>query len=406
MKPALIKTEEQYERALAHIDVLMSAETGSAELDELELWVRLVEDYESARYPIDPPDPIAAIRFRMDQQGLRPADLIPYLGSKSRVSEVLSGKRHLTLTMIRKLHEGLGIPAEILMMQPGRSLAPALDGVDWQSFPLKEIAKRGWFGDTVTTTRDLEERAEELLGGLIHAFESACPAAVALRQSALANAGPGSPALRAWMARIWELAAEVPADRFVSAAIDESFIAHVARVSRLENGPIVARDLLAEAGIRLVVEPQLPGTRLDGAALLCTPHTAVIGLTLRYDRLDHFWFTICHELAHFALHLTGEHSEVIVDDLEAQVTGGREEEAERFAAAAMISETDWSQFFAQPRITRAELTDFARMQRLHPAIVAGRFRRETGDYKRFFPLLGNRQVRRLFLDQHQLSRSA
>jgi len=92
--------------------------------------------------------------------------------------------------------------------------------------------------------------------------------------------------------------------------------------------------------------------------------------------------------------------------LEAHVTGGREEEADRFAAAAMISETDWSQFFAQPRITRAELTDFARMQRLHPAIVAGRFRRETGDYKRFFPLLGNRQVRRLFLDQHQLSRSA
>jgi HTH-type transcriptional regulator/antitoxin HigA len=85
--------------------------------DELELWSLLVENYEEEHFPIDPPDPIEAIRFRMDQEGLTRADLIPYLQSKSKVSEVLSGKRPLSLSMIRALHSGLKIPAEVLVQE-------------------------------------------------------------------------------------------------------------------------------------------------------------------------------------------------------------------------------------------------------------------------------------------------
>lgn len=111
----LIKTEADYDMALSRIDVLMDAKFGSPEGDELDVLVTLVEKYEAQHYPIDAPNPIEAIRFRMDQYDLKDKDLIPYIGQSGRVSEILSFKRKLTLTMIRKLHSGLQIPTESLI---------------------------------------------------------------------------------------------------------------------------------------------------------------------------------------------------------------------------------------------------------------------------------------------------
>ncbi|MFB3880488.1 MAG: type II toxin-antitoxin system HigA family antitoxin [Armatimonadota bacterium] len=119
-KPKLIESEAEYEAALARVDALMSARAGRVHRDELELWVHLIEAYEDQRYHIPEPDPVEAIRFRMEQQNLKPVDLVPYLGSKSKVSEVLNGKRALSMTMVRRLHQGLGIPAESLLGEPGR----------------------------------------------------------------------------------------------------------------------------------------------------------------------------------------------------------------------------------------------------------------------------------------------
>ncbi len=96
----------------------MDAEPGSADEEALELWGLLIREYEKEHYPIELPDPIDAILFRMEQAGLKPKDLIPYIGSQSKVSEVLNRKRRLSLTMIRALQQGLGIPAEVLLQQP------------------------------------------------------------------------------------------------------------------------------------------------------------------------------------------------------------------------------------------------------------------------------------------------
>jgi HTH-type transcriptional regulator/antitoxin HigA len=115
MRPKVIKTESEYAAALARIDKLMDARRNTPQGEELELLSLLVHDYEEKAFPIDKPDPVAAIRFRMQQQGLRPRDLVPFLGSRSRVSEVLSGRRNLSLKMIRALVSGLGIPAEVLL---------------------------------------------------------------------------------------------------------------------------------------------------------------------------------------------------------------------------------------------------------------------------------------------------
>lgn len=122
MKPHVIKTEEENDAALARIEELMELEPVPEVVDELELLSTLVELYEESAYPSAPLDPIDAIRFRMEQQELKQKDLIPYIGSKSKVSEVLSGKRSLSLSMIRKLNEGLGIPLGVLLGQDDAAL--------------------------------------------------------------------------------------------------------------------------------------------------------------------------------------------------------------------------------------------------------------------------------------------
>lgn len=115
MQPRIIKTETEYRQALQRIDQLIDAGPDTPEGDELQLWSMVVEAYEDVHYPILPPDPIEAIRFRMEQLKLRPVDLAPYLGGRSRVSEVLSGKRGLSIAMITALWQGLGIPLESLI---------------------------------------------------------------------------------------------------------------------------------------------------------------------------------------------------------------------------------------------------------------------------------------------------
>lgn len=115
MNVKLIKTEAENEQALARIEELMALEETPEIVDELELLATLVEMFEEKAFPIPSPTPVDAIRFRMDQQELKQKDLIPYIGSKSKVSEVLSGKRSLSISMIRNLHEGLNIPLEVLL---------------------------------------------------------------------------------------------------------------------------------------------------------------------------------------------------------------------------------------------------------------------------------------------------
>ena len=115
--PKIISDEAEYDAALDLIDSLMDASPGSSDEDQLKVWVLLVQEYEERCYPIDLPDPVDAIKFRMEQGGLTQKDMRAYLGSPSKVSEVLNRKRPLSLSMIRRLHRGLGIPAEVLIRE-------------------------------------------------------------------------------------------------------------------------------------------------------------------------------------------------------------------------------------------------------------------------------------------------
>lgn len=110
-----IRTEADYEKALSRIEILMDAEYGTTEGDELDILTTLVENYEAKHFPIPACDPIEAIRFRMEQMGLEAKDLTPIIGSRSKVSEVLNHKRQLSISMIRNLHAQLNVPYESLM---------------------------------------------------------------------------------------------------------------------------------------------------------------------------------------------------------------------------------------------------------------------------------------------------
>lgn len=115
MNIKLIKTEEDYQEALARLDVIFDAPLDSPDGDEADILSILIEKYEDEHYPIGPPDPIEAIKFRMEQMGMKKSDMAEILGYKSRVSEILNKKRKLTLEMIRRLHEKLNIPYETLI---------------------------------------------------------------------------------------------------------------------------------------------------------------------------------------------------------------------------------------------------------------------------------------------------
>ena len=121
----IIETPEEHELAMARVMGLMDADTqpGSQDADELDLLALLIERYERKQFPIDVPGPLDAIRFRMDQQGLKKKDLIPYIGSASKVTEVLNGTRNLSLNMIRRLTDGLGIPADVLIRDMSQETA-------------------------------------------------------------------------------------------------------------------------------------------------------------------------------------------------------------------------------------------------------------------------------------------
>ena len=119
-----IKSEADYDAALAEIDRLFDAPAGSAEGDRLEVLTTLVEAYESAHHRMPLPDPIEAIKFRMEQQGLTRKDLEPLIGTRTRVAEVLNGRRGLSIEMIRRLHDKLGIAADVLIRPSRRVSAP------------------------------------------------------------------------------------------------------------------------------------------------------------------------------------------------------------------------------------------------------------------------------------------
>lgn len=393
-----IRTAADHKAALRRINSLMDAQANTPEADELEVLATLVELYEEKHFPMDLPTPVEAIKFRMDQAGLSARDLIPLIGSRSKVSEILSGKRPLTLQMIRALHEQLGIPAEVLLYQPGATLPEVPEDMEWSKFPLKEMVKLGW----IEKTPNVVEQAEEVVRDLIDragGMNSLPPTLYRKNDSSRCNAKTNPYALQAWC---YQLLAEARKKKLLEVYQPGAITAEVARqlvgLSLFPTGPKLAQDFLSRYGIHLIYLPHLPRTHLDGAALLLPDGTPVIGVTLRYDRLDNFWFCLCHELAHIVLHLQPGSEGGFIDDLNLKRNEEdiREVEADEWAQKTLIPTKDWEENGILMNPTSSNVTFFSHQLGIHPAIIAGRIRKETNNYRLLNHFVGNGDVRRVF----------
>ena len=398
-----VRTEADYEPALERLDALMVLQNRSPDQqDELEMLALAIEAYERRATPIGSPDPIDAIRFRMDQAKLTAADVAPYFGGRNRVYEVLNGRRDLTLGMIRALNAHLGIPADILLGRPGASL-PGASAQDWNRFPVREMIRRGW----LPAVKSVSDKSEELMRSLLSAGFGSDTVVASFRRGARENAMADAHALTAWCGHAMKLSGEDrPLDRrFDTREVDgPAFMRELAKLSAEPDGPQRAVGRMREFGIRFVALRHLNRTYLDGAAM-CGPDGApLVALSLRHDRLDNFWFCLLHELAHVLLHLDnagGEGSPIYVDDMSLGQLGDnngeaqREREADAMAGDALLPPELW-QTFDTGRATALRIVALAREAEVHPSIVAGRVRRELGNYRRFAELIGNGMVRPFF----------
>ena len=391
MRIKAIRTEADHGAALERIDALMGASAGTPAGDELDVLVDLVEHYEEKHVPMGFPTPVAAIQFRMEQAGLAPRDLVPYLGSRAKVSEVLSGKRALTMRMARALHDHLGIPAEVLLQQAEEPDVGQLKSADWSKFPVREMVKAGWLPKAARSAG----RAGKYLTDLIRRAGCAQLQPAALHRKSNAKNDPW--ALEAWC---WQVLATANEDRprkaYVRGTITPKFLREVARLSVEDDGPLQAAQFLAKNGIALVTVRHLKRTYLDGAALKLADGTPVVALTLRYDRIDNFWFCLLHELAHVGRHLDSGEDTVFVDDLNLQTADVKESEADEWAVEAAIPRDMWESSSMQERPTPIAVVQFANKLHIHPAIVAGRVRFERKNFRMLSHYVGNGEVRRHF----------
>ena len=266
-----------------------------------------------------------------------------------------------------------------------------VDSVDWTQFPLKEMTKRDWFDlesgqSPASAVKDYFVKAAGI------EFVSALH-----RKKFFGGRKPNEFGLLAWQARILEKARERLSSQEISEfELDDSWLATLVELSLDEDGPSRAVDLLEKHGVILVVEPHLPGTYLDGAAMLSHEGNPVIGMTLRHDRLDNFWFVLFHELGHVFLHLSQSLRFDFFDEEDGTDSDEIEKEADHFALDAFASADDWEGCVSRFLVTPESVVRDAQNLGVHPSIVAGRIRRESNNYFVLHELLGSGSVRAQF----------
>ncbi|MBD8628471.1 ImmA/IrrE family metallo-endopeptidase [Oxalobacteraceae sp. CFBP 8753] len=203
--------------------------------------------------------------------------------------------------------------------------------------------------------------------------------------------------LLCWKAQITRRAkVEIEKSRIKYSPLNVSWLIDLVRLSKLENGPRQAKDLLLEHGIILIIEPQIQGMKVDGAAFLID-QTPVIGMTLLRDSIDNFWFTLLHEIGHVILHYRTGLSAGFFDDTETTDVDELEEEANKFSANMLIPEEVWSRSPARISKTAGPIEHFAEQLGISPAIVFGRVRLERKNYAIFSDKIGRGKIRKQFL---------
>lgn len=392
----VVKDDSQYAQYLGELRSLMqkTPERGTEAAERLELLAVVLEKYEEERFLLASFDPVDAIAMRMAELGLEQKDLAKALGSASRASEILNRKRPLSLEHIRILNSELRIPAEVLL---GKTVEETeLSDDQLKKLPVGEMVKRGWFGSTLDDPSQAILRFKEFIAKV-----SLGATPVFMRRSIFGGISETTRMTTyAWLARVVLRARETKRTnvRFSPTAFDAEFIRQVAKLSSANTGPKLAQEFLAMKGILLIAEPELPGMKLDGAVIRDDDGTPIIGLTLRQDRLDNFWFTLMHELAHLLKHFTNQSVAFVDDVTNLDTSDPRELEADALASECLIPRSIWRRAGAAKSRSREDIETLANSLCISPAIVAGRIRKETGNWSILSKYIGQDEVRKHFPD--------
>jgi HTH-type transcriptional regulator/antitoxin HigA len=262
------------------------------------------------------------------------------------------------------------------------------DDIVWGQLPYKEMIKRKWF--------DLPRGANPVERVKEYFLQSAGPQfATALHRKKMHSGNPPNEyALLAWQARVLERArGKIEAQEIGHFEVDDRWMPQLVDLTKRKDGPKRARDLLASKGIVLIVERHLPGSYLDGAAMLIDGDTPVVALTLRHDRLDNFWFVLLHELGHVFLHLFDGLRFDFFDEESGSDGDAIEAEADKFALDTLIPGDLWDQCLSRFALSEEAVKIDAETIGIDPSIIAGRIRKERGNYTILNDLIGLGQVR-------------
>lgn len=325
------------------------------------------------------------VKDELEARGWSQVELAEILGRPPRlVSEIISGKRAITPETARGLAEAFGTDPQLWMnleasYQLGR-MAPRDDVVRrrarlYELLPMKEMMRRGWIEQT-DSIDVLEQRAREYLGcDSLDALEGQMTFDAAARAPVAAP----TPGQCAWLTRARQVARLAHAESYDPANLNAALARIRALLASAEEVRHAPR-ILAEAGIRVIAVETLPQTRIDGACFWLDAHSPVVALSLRFDRIDAFWFTMMHELGHVR-NGDGKGDDPPIDvDLvgdEAQSVdqkSARERAADEFASEFLIKTSEFKNFVARvkPLYAKAKITGFANRIGVHPGIVVGR----------------------------------
>lgn len=265
------------------------------------------------------------------------------------------------------------------------------DEIAWSRFPVKEMVKRKYFN--VPTGQLAVDAARDFF------FRAAGPQfATALhRKKVRSGNAPNEYALLAWQARILDKANEFKtSNKLRTFYFDDTWLGELIDLTREEDGPRLAQRKLAAHGIALVIERHLPGTYLDGAAMLAASGFPIVALTLRYDRIDNFWFVLLHELGHVFLHLHDNLKFDFFDEADGEDGDELERQADSFALDILIPPAAWDQCLSRFDMSEEAVKVDAANLGINPGIIAGRIRKERNDYTILNGLVGRDTVRAQF----------
>jgi len=268
--------------------------------------------------------------------------------------------------------------------------------IDWDRFPIKQMISWGWVDapknkESYNTKDMLQPFFEKISSFNLQSI--LCRSSVHVRSARKMD----NYSLTAWSARVLTKAMSIEPDiQYVPGTLTIDFLRDFSHLSTVSESPLVAIAYLKNNGIRVVVERHLPNILLDGATLMLERHSPVIGLTLRYDRIDNFWFTLMHELAHVSLHFDND-NDIFIDDLDFSAEEDpREREANEFASEALIPHESWENSPASRLRSPQAAEHLAKKLNISPAIVAGRMQHEFKAYQLLTNLVGRKEVRKLF----------